>query len=200
MECFVRWNMLWHFLFSGNFFIIQTFDAPIDRTGNWLYWVFFLPVGECFLFRATSTRWCLFITRKGKELCFTKLMLAFGLLLGRNGKLRYWGESILFFLKIKWMLSFFVLCSLRGWKLTVMLRSSELEEKGSGLEMKIELCWQNHEKIGPGTPNLCRPGRLYTARASCKIKARIATTFICQAQATLVELCRSLKVEEWEVS
>lgn len=78
----------------------------------------------------------------------------------------------------------------------MMLRSSELEEKGSGLEIKIELCWQNHEKIGSGIPNLCRPGRMYTARASCEIRPKIATTFICQAQATLVKLCRSLKVEE----
>lgn len=204
------WDKIWNALLGETcsdicylvviFSLYKPLMLPLTELGIGCTGVFFLLVGEAFLFRATSTRWCLFITRKGKELCFTKLMLAFRLLLGRNGKLRYWGESILFFLKIKWMLSFFVLCSLCGWKLTVMLRSSELEEKGSGLEMKIELCWQNHEKIGPGTLNLRRPGRMYTARASCEIKARIATTFICQAQATLVELCRSLKVEEWEVS
>lgn len=55
------------------------------------------------------------------------------------------------------MLPSSVLSSLRGWKLGLVL----IEEKGSGLEIKTELCWQNHEKIGRGMLKLCRPEDVY---------------------------------------
>lgn len=59
-----------------------------------------------------------------------------------------------------------------------MLKSSELEEKDSGLEIKTGPCWQNHEKIGSGISKLCRLWKMYPARASCEIRSRIATTFM----------------------
>lgn len=59
-----------------------------------------------------------------------------------------------------------------------MIRSSELKEKDSGLEIKTGPCWQNHEKIGSGIPKSCRPWRMYRARASCEIRFKIATTFM----------------------
>lgn len=116
--------MLWYSLFSGDFFIIQIFDAPIDRIGDWLHWNFFCQLVKPFT-QSSIHKVVPFHHPSRRGSSPYKVMLAFSLLLARNEKFGYWGECILFCLNVEWTLSFSVLCSLCGCKLTVMLKSSE---------------------------------------------------------------------------
>lgn len=84
----------------------------------------FLPADEAFT-QSNIHKVVPFHRPKGRGTSLYKVVLALCLLLGRNGKFRYWAECILFSLNVEWTLSFSVLSSLCGCKLTVMLRSSE---------------------------------------------------------------------------
>lgn len=57
------------------------------------------------------------------------------------------------------------------------------DEKANGLEIKIEPCWLNHEKILPGILKLYRSGRIYVARVKSHLELQ---QFFCQAQVTLL--------------
>lgn len=149
--------MPWYLLFSGNFFIIQTFYALIDRTGKGLYWNFFCQLLKPFS-QSSIHEVVPFHHPKAKGTLLYKVLVGFWPVAWQKLKAQMlgWQDP---FLPQKCYRSLFFPALVVGSCLTVMLGSSKLEDKGGGLEIKIELCWRNHEKIGPGVPKQYRPGR-----------------------------------------
>lgn len=64
-----------------------------------------------------------------------------------------------------------ILCSFQPlWLQTDCDAQKFREEKGSGLEIKIEPCWLNHEKILPEILKLYRSVRIYSARVKTHLE------------------------------
>lgn len=90
-----------------------------------------------------------------------------------------------------------ILCSFQPlWLQTDCDAQKFREEKGNGLEIKIEQFWLNNEKIVPEILKFYRSGRIYAARVKSHLELQ---QFFCQAQFTLLELFSSLKMEECAV-
>lgn len=103
--------MPWYLLFSGNFFIIQTFSALIDRTGKGLYWNFFCQLLKPFS-QSSIHEVVPFHHPKAKGTLLYKVLIGFWPVAWQKLKAQMLGSF-----SPSEMLSFSVLSSPCGWKL-----------------------------------------------------------------------------------